>query len=190
MMDGSLAIVRARDYHMEWFGADGAHTVSPRIPFPGDRLTDDDKVRIADSVNAVAKQRYDSALAAKAADSIAGRNLTTVKLANGTTRIRSTTFIPAPRYYAPENVGDYRIAPVAAGRTTLSDRDNRLWIHVAYPGVSSGGMVYDVVNRSGALVDRVQLPEGCTLIGFGTSGTAYLVSHDAGLSRLEMARVR
>jgi hypothetical protein len=189
MADGSIGILRTRDYHMEWLGADGAFTVSPRIPFPGGKRTDDDEARIADSVNAEHKRLYEEQLAAKAVDSVAGRNLWTITGANGTSRTMSTTVVLQPRYYEAANVGDYRLATVSSGATLFSDADNNVWIHVAYPGAPTGVAVYDIVNRKGALVDRVQLPEGRILVGLGSAGLAYLVSHDAGMARLEVVRL-
>jgi hypothetical protein len=50
--------------------------------------------------------------------------------------------------------------------------------------------VYDVVNRQGELVDKVELPQGRTLIGFGPGGIVYLLARDAGATRIEQARFK
>jgi hypothetical protein len=48
--------------------------------------------------------------------------------------------------------------------------------------------VYDVVSREGKLVDRLQLPPGYTLVGFGRGRVVYLSMRDAG--GIHLARVR
>lgn len=37
---------------------------------------------------------------------------------------------------------------------------------------------YDVVNRKGELIERVQLPAGRTIAGFGPNGAIYLSSRE------------
>jgi hypothetical protein len=39
-------------------------------------------------------------------------------------------------------------------------------------------LIYDVINSQGALVDRVQIPAGRTIVGFGKGGVAYMVARD------------
>jgi hypothetical protein len=48
--------------------------------------------------------------------------------------------------------------------------------------------VYDIINRGGELVDRIQLPPGYTLVGFGLDRVVYLSTRDA--TGLHLARVR
>jgi hypothetical protein len=50
--DGSVALVRGRDYHIDWVNADGSRVSSPKIPFEWQRLSDEDKVAFIDSVKA------------------------------------------------------------------------------------------------------------------------------------------
>jgi hypothetical protein len=68
-----------------------------------------------------------------------------------------------------------------------ADYDNHLWIRpkplATMP--KGGGTVYDVTDRTGALIDRVQLPAGRTLIGFGPGGIVYVATRDAGATRIE-----
>jgi hypothetical protein len=40
------------------------------------------------------------------------------------------------------------------------------------------------------LVDRVQVPAGRTIVGFGPNGTVYLANRDGNLTYLERAKVR
>ena len=45
----------------------------------------------------------------------------------------------------------------------------------------------DVIDRSGKLVDRVQVPAGTTIAGFGAGGIVYLGSRDT--SGLHIQRI-
>ena len=48
--DGSLAIVRAHDYHIDWLDADGTKRSSAKMPFDWKRLTDEQKQLKVDSL--------------------------------------------------------------------------------------------------------------------------------------------
>ena len=43
---------------------------------------------------------------------------------------------------------------------------------------SIAGPIYDVVNRKGELVDRVQVSSGRTIVGFGKGGVVYMMARD------------
>jgi hypothetical protein len=51
--DGTIAIVRASDYHVDWMPMNSPRTSSAKMPFDWRRITDDEKVRILDSLNAM-----------------------------------------------------------------------------------------------------------------------------------------
>src|SRR5438046_904516 len=52
LSDGSIALVRGRDYHVDWVRPNGTRESSPKIPFEWQRLTDEDKIAFIDSVKA------------------------------------------------------------------------------------------------------------------------------------------
>ncbi len=52
----------------------------------------------------------------------------------------------------------------------------------------TAGLIYDVVDRNGVLVERVQLPAGRTLVGFGPGGVVYLAQREGRGMVLERAR--
>lgn len=52
----------------------------------------------------------------------------------------------------------------------------------------TAGLIYDIVNREGQLVERVQLPPGRTLVGFGKGGVVYLANREGRGMVLERAR--
>ena len=54
---------------------------------------------------------------------------------------------------------------------------------------NGGGTIYDVIDRNGRLVDRVQIPGGTQLVGFGI-GVAFLTSREGAGTSLARARLR
>ncbi len=174
--DGSLVIVHALEYRVERIGVDGART-SSRIPFPWQAVSDQEKHRITDSLNADVKARHDAALArAKIFPDGAEPPL-----------------VPPPAYQTFGEIGDFVPALLSDGaRTALADRDNNVWIHVRLPPDPrrADGQVYDVVDAHGTLVDCVVIPDGRSLIGFGPNGIVFLIAHDGGKEMLEEARIR
>ena len=87
----------------------------------------------------------------------------------------------------PSEMPDYLPAVERSTGSFRADADNRLWIRpkplATMP--KGGGTIYDVTDRTGALIDRVQLPAGRTLIGFGPGGIVYVTMRDAGATRIE-----
>jgi hypothetical protein len=71
-----------------------------------------------------------------------------------------------------------------------ADPDNNLWILPTTSAQARGGYLYDVVNRKGEIVERVQFPEGRELAGFGPGGVIYMrVPAQYRWPRLEKARI-
>jgi hypothetical protein len=95
-------------------------------------------------------------------------------------QIREINVIPAVE------LPDYR-PPIAPG-ATRADADGNLWIRTIPPKPVPGGPIYDVVNAQGELTDRLQLPPGYTLVGFGKGKVVYLSMRDA--KGIHLARVR
>lgn len=98
---------------------------------------------------------------------------------------------PMPRYQPPgvypaNELPDYKppIGPIAM----RADADGNLWIRPQQMKPAPGGVIYDIVNRNGELADRIQLPPGYTLMGFGRGGVVYLSTRDA--KGLHLARVQ
>ena len=80
------------------------------------------------------------------------------------------------------------------GRTrTVNDSAGRGGLAGLLPaGVTAAMMaplVYDVVNRKGELVHRVQLPSGRQLVGFGPGGTIFLSVREGRELFLEKTRI-
>ena len=80
--------------------------------------------------------------------------------------------------------------PVRAGSQMRADPDGNLWILPTTSIQAKGGYLYDVVNRKGEIVERVQFPEGRALAGFGPKGIVYMLVPTAyAWARLERARI-
>ena len=96
--------------------------------------------------------------------------------------------LPPLVFVSPSELPDYK-PPFFAG-AVRADTDGNLWIRTIPTRQVPGGPVYDVVNRKGELVDRVQIPAGRTIAGFGTGGNVYLTMRDSTGVTIERARVR
>ena len=243
--DGSVAVVRGRDYRVEWRAADGTVTSSEKLPFPWVRMTDEDKARYVDSARTVVTRNAQNSYTTQ-----------TIVWANTLNKPYPKGFTPAPSYtpppgmprdwilpdgvkfpanyqpgcppgvtppppngstpdaaacipnpwadsygggytppaptlripliVRPEDLPDYR-PPFSSG-AVRADADGNLWIRTLPMKPTPGGLVYDVVSRAGALVDRIQLPPGYTLMGFGAGKVVFLSTRDA--KGLHLARVR
>jgi len=161
LSDGTVAIVRGHDYHVDWVDPDGTRRSTPKMPFDWRRITDDEKMHIIDSVE-VLRARMQRMIDSVYASGYTGRGA-----ASAPARKESMM--------APSELPDY-YPPIRLG-SVLGDRDGNVWV---LPGTSlsaRGGLLYDVVNREGSIVERVQLPPGCSLVGFGSGGVVYYMQY-------------
>jgi hypothetical protein len=222
LADGSIAFVRGRDYHVDWVNPDDTRTSSPKMPFEWQRLTDEDKVAFIDSVKAARERSgatggglqqfiMSGAPGAAAAAPPPGGGERTVVVVQGAppadappsggsassgggggTPSRRGREMNGPRlnFVSPSELPDYK-PPFFAG-SARADADGNLWIRTIPTKAIPGGPVYDVVSRQGVLVDRVQLPSGRTILGFGAGGVVYLAAREgtSTTTLLERARVR
>jgi hypothetical protein len=209
LSDGSIAIVRGRDYHVDWVGAQGI-TSSPKIPYEWERMSDEQKVAFIDSAKvAMEKARASGQFNTQFASVASGTGVgirTTVDGGpgggpprdsaarpgaprDGSPRQTTTTDapqLPTLTLVAPNDLPDYK--PAFTPGSTRADADGNLWIRTSHN--VDGRPVYDVVNRKGELVDRVQLPLNRQLAGFGPNGVVYLGVRDGRTAHLERARIR
>src|SRR3954471_1518759 len=200
--DGTIALVRARDFHVDWLAPDGIVTSSPKIPFNWERLSDEQKVAFVDSAKtAIEKQRSSGQLGiAGIGPQLVVRDGPGGPGGPGGARGGSppaggavtTTSAPAPNQLppltmvSPTELQDYK--PAFTPGATRVDLDGNLWIRTSEN--VDARPVYDVVNRKGEVIDRVQLPANRALIGFGAGGFAYLGVRDGTTAHLEKARIK
>jgi hypothetical protein len=96
--------------------------------------------------------------------------------------------IPQPSFVTPSELPDYR--PAFTAGSVRADAAGKLWVRVMPSKPVAGGPEYDVIDRSGALVDRVALPAGTVIAGFGEGGIVYLGVRDTAGTHLVRARER
>jgi hypothetical protein len=88
-------------------------------------------------------------------------------------------------FVSPSDLPDYK--PPFFANSVRADADGNLWVRTIPTRQIAGGPVYDVINREGKLVDRVQIPVGRTIAGFARDGSVYLVSRDGATMTFERA---
>ncbi|HMH26897.1 MAG TPA: hypothetical protein VK542_09980 [Gemmatimonadaceae bacterium] len=213
--DGTIALVRTKDFHVDWLNPDGTTTASPKIPFQWERLSDEAKVAFVDSAKiAIEKLRASGQLGRDAGgpqlltrtvdatagtprrDGAGGGDAPRTGTAPGGNTTVTTTAgpgggalggpLPPLTMVSPSELPDYK--PAFAPGSTRADAEGNLWIRTSQN--VDARPVYDIINRKGELVDRVQLPANRVLAGFGAGGVVYLAVRDGATAHLEKARVK
>jgi hypothetical protein len=182
--DGSVAILSGREYRLRWLNTDGTKSDSPRLPFTWDYNSDEEKQRIADSINTQRTKSYDDRMQRQQ------RQADSLKAAGRPVPPNLTRPQTRPDVVQMLDIPDYFPAYERQSNSMRADADTNVWIRPRPPRSARGGTVYDVVNRKGELIDRVELPSGRTLIGFGSGGIVYLLARDAGATRIEQTKFR
>ena len=179
LSDGTIALVRAKDYHVDWLSPQGTLTSSPKIPFQWERLTDEAKVALIDSARtAIVK--------ARASGQPGGGGEVMIRTIGGPGAAGAGAELPPPTMISPSELPDYK--PAFPPGSTRADAEGNLWIRTSQN--VNGIPVYNVINRKGELIDRVQLPKNRALAGFGPGGVVYLAVRDGTTAHLEKARVK
>jgi hypothetical protein len=204
--DGDIAVVRGADFRVDLLKADGTLVKGEKIPFEWQRLNDSTKQAIVDSTRKIMEEARTRQLAimqgsatpttgSSAAPAPSGGAVISMRVETGppsagapATRSGGTSIDIPPIEFAPlSEMPDYR--PAFAAGATRADDDGNLWIRTS--AMFKGAPVYDVVNGSGKLIDRVQLPAGRTIAAFGKGGVVYLAVRDGTVGvRLEKANSR
>jgi hypothetical protein len=205
LSDGSLAIVRGRDYHVDFIRPDGTKESAPKMPFDWRRLTDEDKVAFIDSLKA-AREKF-LASQPQAAQPGPPASSTTTTTPGGAQRTEMIVMGPGPmaaggggnpmqgmmnsrnaNFVQPSELPDYQ--PPFFSTATRADMDGNAWIQTIPTKAYPGGPIYDVVNSRGELIDRVQIPKDRQIVGFGKNGVVYLSVREAGKTKLERAKLK
>jgi hypothetical protein len=166
--DGTVAIVRAIDYHIEWILPDGTRRSSAKMPFDWRKVTEADAERLVDSLKSLLSQAVKQ-----------------LPVDQG----RSNQIAPAGVEVSPANeLPDY-YPPLRVGVPIRVDLKENIWILPSTSLSAREGQLLDVVNRKGVIVERIQLPAGRLLIGFGADDTIFMSVPTGSGSRLESARI-
>ena len=166
--DGTIAILRA-NYHVDFIDADRHRTSGPKIPFNWQRLTDSAKSALLDSARADGQRRARRVVAGAANPPARGS-------------------AAAVRVVAPLELPDY--SPAFGAGAVHADPAGRLWVRTTSQDTTAHGPEYDVLDNTGKLVDRVVVPGGTTIVGFGAGGIVYLGVRDRAGVHLVRARER
>src|SRR5262245_7824589 len=59
MTDGRLAVLRGREYRIDFYDGEGTRTAGPRLFYPWKQLDDAEKTRIVDSINTQRRKQFD-----------------------------------------------------------------------------------------------------------------------------------
>jgi hypothetical protein len=197
MPDGRVAVVRGADYHVDWLELDGRWVETGKIPYHWERLDDDAKARVIDSTRAEAEKTRDALKKAiesnpgnanemATAAGLPGVMVISKNLGDGENGTPTQEIsVPVTKLVDAKQIADYR--PVFRMGAVRADAEGNLWVRTTTP--SASGAIYDVINGKGTLVDRVQVPFGRVVSGFGP-GVVYMGVLDAHGARLERAKIR
>ena len=157
--DGRLAIVRVKDYHVDWYAPNGQKTSGPAIAYEKLKVTEDDKKafrerRAAGGGNAVMITRQVGP--------------------GGTTQ--SAGVAPPTSMQLPEPTDWPDVKPAFTGQSAIAAPNGQLWVLRTRPAKDKIP-TYDVFDATGRVVGRVALPQDTRLLGFG-NGTVYLARSD------------
>ena len=162
--DGGVAVVRAADYHVDWFSPSAARTAGQALATPRIPVTDADKEnarkeRLALMRSATPRGRPGRPPSASPND------------------FRGLPDLTFPASKPPFEVGK-----------TFARPNGEVWVlrsRVANDRVA----VYDVFTRTGGLVRRVAFPRATEIIGFGNAAAYTIRLDDDDLQYLERWRV-
>jgi hypothetical protein len=93
--------------------------------------------------------------------------------------------MPPLNFVSIDQMPDYR--PVFRQGAARGDADGNLWIRTSQS--VNGGTVYNVISNKGELKDRILIPPGRVVAGFGPGGVVYMGVVDGDITHLERARV-
>lgn len=144
MADGTVAVIRAASYRIEWYAPNGERTVTDSVPYTPIPVTSNDKKRVLEDYKAVG-----GALLAASPQR---------------TAILAVTYSEPPSWPTlnPPFRGD--IVPQV-------DPDDRIWL-ASRCASDDGALCYDVIDRTGDRVARYHLPPKTRVAGFG-KGAVY-----------------
>ncbi len=196
LKDGTIGIIRGKDYHVEWMTPDGTRNTSPKIAFDWKRLSDEQKAEFLDSVK-VQRERIVAAAPPGQGGAAALGAAVSGATGGAPPQMRmefrtsgpggAPTAMSAPRmnmtYVSPSELPDYQ--PVFLANSAKADEDGNIWVRTLPTKPVPGGAVYDLIGRNGDVQRRVQLPENRTLVGFGTDGVVFLGVREGTITRLE-----
>jgi hypothetical protein len=213
LSNGTIAFVKGADYSINWVDPDGSKRTTPKVPYEWQRLDDESKAALLDSARKAIEEARERAMAQMSAGGApamtmgGGGEMVTTRVvvgggggANPPSRgagdgrggppgaAGARIEMPPVSMVNADELPDYRPAFMAG--SSRGDLDGNLWVRTTSP-VGNAGPIYFVINTKGEVIDRVQLPEGRLIAGFGKNGDVYLAVRDAeGNARVERAKIK
>jgi hypothetical protein len=139
LSDGTVAVVRAASYRVEWFPPIGEHHFTDAVPYTPIPVTKEDKKRVVD----VYKALGEAAL-----------------LANP----RRTAFLAVT--FEEPSTWPATHPPFRGDIEPQVDPQDRIWLTTRC-AKDEQSVCYDVIDRNGARVERYRLPPKTRVVGFG-----------------------
>lgn len=187
LANGSVAVLRGRDYHVDMIDANGKITALPKIPFPWVPLSDSAKAALIDSVRVAREAQQNTprpGVSVSGSGSAGGGNI------GGGGGPPGMDFPPAPpgmRDMKVSELGDYR--PAFSFGALKAAADGNLWIRTRTVAADTGMVIYDIVSPEGKRLDRVLVPRNRTIVGFDLRGNVFWVGRaEEGVQWIERVR--
>jgi hypothetical protein len=161
--NGRIAVAWGEEYHVEWWSLGDPPVVGPAVPYEPVKLTQEDKEAWADRMSSGA--------------------VTAVTVGGSGGRVGRAVNLPRPNI---DELDWPDVKPPFPRNALKVTPEGEAWVqrHVK----SKEPETYDVFDASGRRIRQVVLPEGRSLVGFG-SATLYAVAEDDdGLQWLERYR--
>ena len=176
LSNGAVAIVRGQDYHIDIVQPDGSLHAAPKIPFEWIALTDEMKIAVLDSAKAQITRSFANGTIPPQLMEMHGAAGVPMHGAPPPNQTSSDGAPPIQLVGANE-LPDYQ-PPFAAG-AARADLDGNVWVRTSATRRGAvGGPIYDVIDSTGRLVDRLQLQPGRQIVGFGPNGVVYMTARD------------
>ena len=180
LSDGTVIVIRGHDYHVEWVAPNGEVGAGKKLPFDWKRLSDNDKQELLDSAKAArakkAAERKPLSAERPPSYNLPGGGFATMvslQASNGAAVSYALVEEDVPLSEIPDYWPPIRLSAAKA------DLDNNVWILPTTSAQSKNGeLVYDVVNNRGEMTERVRVPAGRSIAGFGKNGVVYLMYRD------------
>ena len=195
LSDGTIAVVRGQDYHVDFINVDGTMTRGPKMAYAWEPLNDDAKAALMDSVRKAideARKKPSAPVSLASGPPPSGRGATPPPTGGGggisgagVSPGSSPSDLPPEELASLSDIPDYR--PPFTTNAVRPDADGNLWIRTTHREASAG-TVYDVVNRAGKVIDRVQLQPGRSVLGFGPGGIVYVIAREEPISWIEKSK--
>ena len=183
--DGTVVVVRGAEYRLELVRADGSRHVTPKLPYEWVGI--DDSTRIA--FIAYLETRQEARLAAGRRERAGKPPMEPREVAALMRRAQQGALdVPHVRYQFVDPLDLPGFRPAVVARSARPSPENTIWVRTLLQTPTDSGIVYDVLDVTGARVDRVRVAEGRTLAALDVDVALLVFTDGDGGVRLERVR--